>query len=159
MTRSVADLLGLDSPPPSNLPAVDAATMADILGIAESTVRRLAPKGVFRRVGVNTFDIRESVRGWLAHTAKEKPTDADRARRERAEADLAEAKAAKLKGELVPVAEAEATWTGICRDIRSGLLAVPSRVRARLPALTTAEVGVIDSEVRLALTALGDADA
>jgi phage terminase Nu1 subunit (DNA packaging protein) len=108
-------------------------------------------------VGVDAFDIRMSVRGWLAHKTKEKPTDADRARRERAEADLAEAKAAKLKGELIPVAKAEATWTGICRDIRAGLLAVPSRVRARLPALTTAEVGVIDSEVRLALTSLGDA--
>jgi len=52
-----------------------------------------------------------------------------RARLGAAQADLAEAKAAQLRGETVPVAEVEAKWSATCRAIRSRVLAVADRMR------------------------------
>jgi phage terminase Nu1 subunit (DNA packaging protein) len=57
---------------------------------------------------------------------------------------------------LVEVAEVEAAWSGALRTIRAGMLAVPSRVAARLPHLTTHDVSEIDNEVRAALTEIGE---
>ena len=73
-----------------------------------------------------------------------------------AQADIAETKAAKLRGSLVEAAEVEATWGGVLRTIRSGMLAVPSRVSQRLPHLTAHDVAQIDIEVRAVLTELGE---
>ena len=69
-----------------------------------------------------------------------------------AQANLAEIKAAKLRGELVEAAAVEAEWSGVLRSVRAGMLAVPSRVAARLPHLTKHDVAEIDTEVRAALT-------
>jgi phage terminase Nu1 subunit (DNA packaging protein) len=62
-----------------------------------------------------------------------KPT-AERGRLAAAQADIAETKAAKLRGSLVEAAEVEAAWSGVLRTVRAGMLAVPSRVRATLAA-------------------------
>jgi hypothetical protein len=40
--------------------------------------------------------------------------------------------------------------------VRAGVLAVTSRVRARLPHLTSSNLAVLDDELRQALTALVD---
>jgi hypothetical protein len=53
-----------------------------------------------------------------------------------AQADVAEIKAAKMRGELVAAAEVESEWSGVLRTVRAGMLAVPSRVSQRLPHLT-----------------------
>jgi phage terminase Nu1 subunit (DNA packaging protein) len=72
-----------------------------------------------------------------------------------AQADVAEIKAAKLRGSLVEAAEVEAAWSGVLRTVRAGMLAVPSRVSQRLPHLTAADVAVIDRGVRDALIEVG----
>jgi len=80
-----------------------------------------------------------------------------RARLAAAQADLNELKAAKLRGELVEAAAVEAEWSAILRTVRAGMLAVPSRVAARLPHLSRAEVAEIDAEIRTALVEIGGA--
>jgi phage terminase Nu1 subunit (DNA packaging protein) len=82
-------------------------------------------------------------------------TARDRGRFARAQADLAEAKAASVRGELVEVSAVEAEWSGILRTVRAGMLAVPSRCAARLPHLTPHDVAEIDREVRTVLTEIG----
>jgi len=62
-------------------------------------------------------------------------------------------KNAKMRGELVPVADVAAEWSGMIADARQRLLAVPSRVGAKL-ALPRASVALIDAEIRAALQAL-----
>ena len=79
----------------------------------------------------------------------------ERGRLAAAQADIAETKAAKLRGSLVEAAEVEATWGGVLRMVRAGMLAVPSRVSQRLPHLTPHDVAEIDSEVRSVLTQIG----
>lgn len=73
-----------------------------------------------------------------------------------AQADLAELKAARLRGELVEAGAVEAEWSGILRTVRAGMLAVPSRVAAQLPHLSRTDIAAIDAEIRAALTDLGD---
>jgi phage terminase Nu1 subunit (DNA packaging protein) len=75
-----------------------------------------------------------------------------RARLASAQADLAELKAAEKRGELLAAAEVERTWGGILRTVGASMLAIPSRVGARLPHLTAGDVDEIDREVRAVLT-------
>jgi phage terminase Nu1 subunit (DNA packaging protein) len=74
-----------------------------------------------------------------------------RARLASAQADLAELKAKALRGVLLDAAEVERTWGGVLRTIRAAMLAVPSRIGARLPHLTAVDIDAIDREVRDAL--------
>ena len=73
----------------------------------------------------------------------------ERGRLAAAQADIAETKAAKLRGSLVDAAEVEAEWSGVLRTVRAGMLAVPSRVSQRLPHLTAHDVARCRLCVRL----------
>jgi phage terminase Nu1 subunit (DNA packaging protein) len=68
---------------------------------------------------------------------------------------LAELKAARLRGELVAASAVQAEWSDVLRVVRAGLLALPSRVAARLPHLSKHDIAEIDAEVRAALTEIG----
>lgn len=74
-----------------------------------------------------------------------------------AQADSAEMKAAAQRRELVPAADVEREWSGLLRLVRSGILAVPSRLRQVLPHLAASDVEAIDAELRRALEELADA--
>ena len=79
---------------------------------------------------------------------------AEQVRLTTAKADHQELINAKLRGEMIEIAEVEAQWSNILRIVRSGMLALPSRVAQRLPQLTRADKTVIDSEVRAILEEL-----
>lgn len=91
------------------------------------------------------------------------PTPADyfaeRARRERAEADIAEMKAAQLRKELVPVADVERQWSGEAGRVREAFLQLADRLA---PVLEMRPIGFIrqtlDVEVRQVLTSLSGAE-
>jgi phage terminase Nu1 subunit (DNA packaging protein) len=86
-----------------------------------------------------------------AHASKQ------RARLAAAQADLNELKAARLRGELVEASAVEQEWVNVLQVVRAGMLAVSSRVAARLSHLSRTDVGEIDAEVRAALTEIGEA--
>ena len=77
-----------------------------------------------------------------------------RARLAAAQAELAELKAAKLRGTLLDAGEVEAEWSSILRVLRAAMLAVPSRVGQRLPHMTSHDLSEIDAEIRIALSDL-----
>lgn len=60
-----------------------------------------------------------------------------------------------LAGRLVLAADVERVWTARLVDCRNRLLAVPSRLGAKL-GLTREQVATIDSEIRATLQALAD---
>ncbi len=80
-------------------------------------------------------------------------------RKQLALASMRELDLAKRRGEVLDADAVASEWAGILRTVRAAMLAVPSRVRAALPHLTASDVGVIDAELRAALTALGTDDA
>ena len=82
-----------------------------------------------------------------------RPIAPHRERLVNAQAELAEIRARKMRGELVPAADVEREWTAIVTDLRQRLLAIPSRVGAKLP-LSREAVAALDQEIRAALTAL-----
>lgn len=82
---------------------------------------------------------------------------AERLRLIKEQADHAALKNAALRRELVPAAEVEREWAGVLRQVRAGILAVPSRLRQLLPGLTAAEVEAIDAELRRVLEEMAHA--
>lgn len=56
---------------------------------------------------------------------------------------------------MLDAGEVETTWSGILRQVRVGMLAVPSRAAQRLPHLTAHDVAEIDAEVRAVLMEVG----
>jgi len=82
-----------------------------------------------------------------------RPVEPHRVRLATAQAELAEIRAAKMRGELVSIADVEREWASIITDVRQRLLAVPSRVGAK-PSLRRVDIEVIDAEIRATLTAL-----
>lgn len=81
-----------------------------------------------------------------------------RARREAAEAGLAELELAKEEGRLVVASEVEARIANDYSKVRTKLLGVPSRVRQQDPALTAAQLALIDTVIREALEDLADGE-
>jgi phage terminase Nu1 subunit (DNA packaging protein) len=79
-----------------------------------------------------------------------------RARLAAAQADLNELKAARLRGELIEADAVQQEWSSILRGLRAGMLAVPSRVAARLPHLSRSDVAEIDAEIMQVLSEIGE---
>lgn len=75
----------------------------------------------------------------------------EKARLAKEQADAAELRNKLLRGELVKAADVEREWAGVLRKVRSGILAVTSRIRQQLPHLTAHDASVIDGELRRAL--------
>ena len=145
--------------------AASASTIARWLGVTEKSVRELAKAGIVIRAGRGLYKLEESVTGYCAHIRKtasqrggEASLEAMRDQRIRIAKEQADALALKntaARGELLDANEVEADWSATLRNVRAGMLAVPSRAGARLPHLTPHDVAEIDAEVRAALTEIG----
>lgn len=81
-----------------------------------------------------------------------RPIAPHRERLVNAQAELAEIRAKRLRGELLPVAEVEREWAAICADIRQALLAAPARCAAR--GVPAEAVEALDKEIRAILSRL-----
>jgi phage terminase Nu1 subunit (DNA packaging protein) len=75
-------------------------------------------------------------------------TEAARGRLIEAKAKQVELKVGELDGKLVYVVEVEAHWANALRTLRAGVLAIPTRVSARVPGMTCEMVHEMDQEIR-----------
>lgn len=141
--------------------------LAELLGITVRRLHQLVGEGVAVKTAPGEFDAGATVRNMLAAASRKgEAKSADTAmsiqkeRLAREQADAIAAKNARLRGELVPAAEVERRWSDVLRRIRSGVLAVPARVRQSCPHFTARDVTTIDGELRRVLDDLaGPADA
>jgi phage terminase Nu1 subunit (DNA packaging protein) len=62
---------------------------------------------------------------------------------------------AQKAGQVAALEDIEREWTAAFAAVQAGVLAAPSRVAARLPHLTPADVAAIDDELRQVLTEAG----
>ena len=132
-----------------------------LLDLTAATVRELCSKGIVKRTGRGTYDLDASIPAYCRHlregaSGRGGELASERARLAREQADMASMKNRQLRGELVEVGEVQRNWTGIARSIRAGVLALPTRVQARLPHLTAHDVAEIEREARAVLTELAD---
>lgn len=136
--------------------------LAELIGISPGNLSEKTRMGLLKPVARGRFLAVESVSAYCEHLrvgaggrGKKSP---ERERLLAAQAETAELKLAKLRGELLDATEVEREWGGLLRQIRAGMLSLSSRLGARIPSLTRAEVEVIDDEVRQLLTLMGNAN-
>lgn len=82
---------------------------------------------------------------------------AHRARREAAQADLAELKLRERRGELVVAEEVAREWADQVVAVKTRLLGVPTRLRQQLPSVSSAVAGMVEDLIREVLEELADA--
>ncbi|MDO5633086.1 MAG: DNA packaging protein [Paracoccus sp. (in: a-proteobacteria)] len=144
------------------------AELADLLGIAASQVRTKTRECRLVKAGNARWDVRQSLvryldhlRGIAARTGPGvgAPSDdykAERLRLAKQQADKIEIQNEQARGELVRSADVEREWANVLRDVRSTMLAVSSRVGAKLPHLTAHDISEIDREIKAALEGLAN---
>lgn len=162
----LSDLLGNEEPATGD--PIHESDLADLLGITANRVRTLARDGVLKRAGRASYNRREAVRAYCgnlrekaARAGRPAAADSDALKAEsirvkRAQADAQELKNAASRGELLDATAVERQWASVLRDVRAGLLAVPSRVGAKLSHLTAHDLAEIDREIRHSLERLSD---
>jgi len=165
-TVDLSDLLDDPAPRPMCIAAVmDERQLAAFLGITPATVRTMARDGLALKAGRGRYDVAETVRVYAGNlrtraTGRPAPDNdalkAERLRLVAAQAEREELRVAQTKGELLPAADVAREWAATLRDVRSALLAVPSRCGASLPHLTASDIATLERELKAALEALAD---
>ena len=137
---------------------VPAATLAEFIGVSPRSLTELGRRGVAVRAGPGRWRLQESVRRYcdgLRHRgggeAVRTTTTVERGRLAKEQADSFALKNARLRGSLVEREAVEREWSDILRTVRSGILAIPSR----LTHLAPQERAALDGELRRVLTELG----
>lgn len=170
------DLLGGEISPVEALPALPATLpyemdergLAGLLSLSLSQVRTKAREGVFVRSNRGRYDVQESVRNYVVRlresasragrpaTGSNDELKKERTRLASEQADATALKNAQLRAELVPVADTLRAWQVVLRDVRAGMLAVPSRYAASQPHLTAHDIEALTAEIKHALEGLAD---
>jgi phage terminase Nu1 subunit (DNA packaging protein) len=128
------------------------------LGISQRAVLDLAARDVLKRGASRGGYLLGSIQSYCEHLRKLAQgmggeaaiaeAVKQRAKLSKAQAELAQAKAERMKGEVVPVADVQQEWTGRLRALRARILSVGDKLR-HLPAKDHVKVM---TELRAALT-------
>jgi len=142
----------------------NSAVLADWLGLSSSRINQLARDGVFQRDyhnGQYAFPLKASVQAYAEHLRNRSVRSSDprladeKLRVAAGQADKLQIQNDKSRGELIPAAAVRAEWLSVAADLRARLLAVPSRVAAKL-SLDRPATAALDVELRRAMEALSE---
>lgn len=151
-------------------PTYPAKTIAKLLMLTERRVQQLAKDGVIPKAERGRYELAPAVQAYIrflqervAGNAGQASVDyhTEKARKIKAEADIAEIEAAKLRGEVVEADEVKRAWLVILGEVRAQLIGpVPTRIGARLIGVTEeAQIkSVVKDEISLAMAAAANAD-
>ena len=133
--------------------SVTASELADHLGVSPRSVTELGRRGIAVRAGPGRWRLRESVRRYCddlrqrgGGVAVAASAAAERGRLAKEQADAIALKNARLRGSLVDAEAVQREWGAVLTAVRSGCLAIPSRVGSRLPHLSPADVAAVEAE-------------
>lgn len=155
-------VLKADLEPLAALPdglALTVGGLAELLGVSVSVLNDRTSRGLLERSGRNRFLVAKNVRLYCdelraaagRHGAGHR--DPAKVRLTEGQARLVELKVDQAEGRLLDAIAVEREWTSLLRGVRAELLAVPSRIGARL-GLGPADVVALDHEIRAALESL-----
>ncbi len=112
------------------------ADLAELAGCSARYVRKLATDGQIQRVGRNTFMLGASLKAVIAQMnsggGSNQQLLAERIRKLKADADLAELNLAKERGDIAPIREFERVQARMYSAIQANILNVPSRAVLQL---------------------------
>lgn len=107
--------------------------LAEMLGVSPRHLSNLEKAGVIKKTSYGAWALRESVRGfcqYLREQVAEKNEggyEEDKARKMKADADLAEIQAEKEAGKLIATRLVRRRWEGAVVACRTKLLTIPDR--------------------------------
>jgi len=144
--------------------SVGEAELAELLGCTASHIRTLTREGHLVKAGRARWNFRASLLTYLGHIRElavkrgrtDDPMKLERIRVLTAQAQKIEMQNQIAAGEMLQSTAVEREWSGVLRDVRSTLLAVPSRCGASLPHLTAHDLAAIDREIKSALEGLAN---
>lgn len=138
--------------------------MARLLCCTASHIRTLSREGHLVKAGRARWNVRASLLTYLTHIRElavkrgrnDDPMKLERIRVLTAQAHKIEMQNQMAAGHMLPATAVEREWANLLRDVRSTLLAVPSRCGASLPHLTAHDIAAIDREIKSALEGLAN---
>ncbi len=154
------------SPTQNTDTTLNAATVAALIGTSATRVHQLATEGRIHRAGRGKFTL-GSVADYLAARLAAAQGDdddaelrAERLRKLKADADLAEIEVGKAVGKLVLASEVLGEWTRLIAAMKSRLLSLPARLGPQVVILPSAQAAteLIDNEMRAVLEELADGE-
>lgn len=107
------------------------ADLAELTGLSSRRIRQLVESGRLTRAGRNRYQLSEVFMALVEEMSggdKASELTAERVRKLRAEATLAELELAKQRGEVAPIDEFQSVWTNRFTIIRANMLQLPQRV-------------------------------
>lgn len=104
--------------------------LAELLGLSEREVRRLAEDGILKKIDVGIYDLNGSIKGYVNYV-KDKNSNIDEGLKDAKKRKL-EIEIKKMEEELIPIAEVEEFQGQLITTIRSKLLSLPKRLMADL---------------------------
>ena len=121
-------------------PTYPVATIAKLLCLTPRRVQQLSQEGVIPRAERGRYELAPSVQGYVRYLQEriagnsKTPYDyhTEKARLVRAQADRAEAELAELNGNLVSAADVAEQWGHLLANMKSRLLAIPSKTAPKL---------------------------
>jgi phage terminase Nu1 subunit (DNA packaging protein) len=137
-------------------------TISKLLELSDRRVYQLAAQGVIPRTPEGRYELVPAVRGYIRFL-RDRAINADvkegeegdhKKRLTKARADIAEAEADRLKGELVSVEHVARVWVEAAANVRARLLAIPHKVAPMVAVENDITVchGMIETEVHEALS-------
>ena len=111
------------------------AELARLAGITTRRIRQLAEAGKLQRIGRNRYNLAEAFQALLDEMStpnRAGELTAERVRKLRAEASLAELELAKAVGEVALIDEFERVQAAMDTAIRSNMMNVPARAELQL---------------------------
>jgi phage terminase Nu1 subunit (DNA packaging protein) len=122
-------------------PTYPTPTIAKLLLLTERRVQQLASEGIIPRAERGRFELAPAVQGYIRYlqerrglneSASGDPINDAKTRLIKARARTAELEADQLEGKLLDRAEVERAWSTLVLNMRSRLLAIPSRAAPRV---------------------------
>lgn len=158
----IDNLIGMPATRAEDGNLVNAADLAEWLGLTPNRVSALAREGVLPRNPDKRFPLRKSIRAYCDHAragAQGRRVDSELAteklRAAKATAEKLEIQNAKARGDLLDGKEVANAWRSIVTDLRAAVLAVPSRVAGRM-GMDRATTAALDAEIRDAMEVISD---
>lgn len=141
-------------------PSGSSMDLARLLGITDRRVRQLTNEGVIKRRPEGDYDLTQSIQAYYEFKLmpdEEVDYNIEKALHERAKRELAELELARQRGKVHAASDVEAVMTDMLTNLRSNLLALPTKLAGTLAQRDQAYIaGVLEAEIEDRLTELSD---
>jgi phage terminase Nu1 subunit (DNA packaging protein) len=148
-------------------PTYPVGTIARLLLMSERRVQQLTKEGVIPKADRGRYELAPAVQGYIRYLQDRNlkvdgntliDVNAERARKIRAEADIAEIEAAKKRGETATIKQVQRTVENAFAEVRAHMRNIPNRIVTQIIGESDESLmkGKILSEIDNALLSISD---